>query len=96
MVDYFGVKLLDKEHTDHLISLLKEHYEILEDWEDKICWTHVLLGLQGLQSTPHHNMICLKSYIEVPVRNINKIRISIIPTYTTKLWRVTAVHGTRG
>ena len=35
MVDDFGVKYVGEEHTRHLISVLKEHYEISEDWEGK-------------------------------------------------------------
>ena len=35
VVDYLGVKYQGKEHTYHLVSLLKEHYEILEYWDDK-------------------------------------------------------------
>jgi hypothetical protein len=32
VVDDFGVKYVGKEHAMHLISILKEHYEISEDW----------------------------------------------------------------
>jgi hypothetical protein len=32
VVDDFGVKYVGKEHTMHLINILKEHYEISEDW----------------------------------------------------------------
>ena len=35
VVDDFGVKYVGKEHARHLISVLKEHYEISEDWEGK-------------------------------------------------------------
>ena len=35
VVDDFGVKYVEKEHARHLISALKEHYEISEDWEGK-------------------------------------------------------------
>ncbi len=31
-VDDFGVKYVRKEHALHLISILKQHYEISEDW----------------------------------------------------------------
>ena len=33
VVDDFGVKYVGKEHADHLIAVLKEHYEITEDWK---------------------------------------------------------------
>jgi hypothetical protein len=35
VVDDFGVKYIGKEHAMHLIKILKEHYEVEEDWEGK-------------------------------------------------------------
>ena len=35
VVDNFGVKYVGEEHANHLISMLKEHYEIGVDWEGK-------------------------------------------------------------
>ena len=35
MVDDFGVKYVRKERARHLVSVLKEHYEISEYWEGK-------------------------------------------------------------
>jgi hypothetical protein len=32
VVDNFGVKYIGKEHVLHLIKVLKEHYEVEEDW----------------------------------------------------------------
>ncbi len=32
VVDDFGVKYIGKEHVMHLISILKQHYKISEDW----------------------------------------------------------------
>jgi hypothetical protein len=32
VVDDFGVKYVGKEHAMHLISILKQHYKISEDW----------------------------------------------------------------
>ena len=32
-MDDFGVKYIGKEHVMHLIRVLKEHYEVEEDWE---------------------------------------------------------------
>ena len=38
IVDDFGVKYVGKEHADHLIKVLKEHYEVAEDWDgEKYC-----------------------------------------------------------
>ena len=35
-VDDFGVKYVGKEHADHLITTLRKHYEIEEDWEGQL------------------------------------------------------------
>jgi hypothetical protein len=32
VVDDFGVKYVGKEHVDHLISCIKQKYELTEDW----------------------------------------------------------------
>ena len=32
-VDDFGVKYVNKEDAEHLMSVLKQNYEITEDWE---------------------------------------------------------------
>jgi hypothetical protein len=33
VVDNFGIKYVGQEHVMHLISTLKEHYELSEDWK---------------------------------------------------------------
>ena len=33
---YFGVKYCGKEHAEHLMSVLKEHYDVTDDWEGEI------------------------------------------------------------
>ncbi len=33
VVDDFGIEYLGREQVMHLISILKEHYEISEDWK---------------------------------------------------------------
>ena len=36
-VDNFGVKYNGKKHADHIVSVLKEHYTICQDWKGKRC-----------------------------------------------------------
>jgi hypothetical protein len=36
VVDDFGVKYVGKEHADHLLNALKQHYEVTEDYEGKL------------------------------------------------------------
>ena len=33
VVDHFGVKYQGKEHAQHLMNVLKQDYEVSEDWE---------------------------------------------------------------
>ncbi len=33
VVDNFGIKYIGKEHTKHLINMLKQYYKIKEDWD---------------------------------------------------------------
>jgi hypothetical protein len=35
VVDDFGVEYVGKEHADHLVKVLEEHYAISQDWEGK-------------------------------------------------------------
>ena len=35
VVDNFGIKYVGKEHADHVVRVLKENYEISEDWGGK-------------------------------------------------------------
>jgi hypothetical protein len=36
VVDDFGIKYVGKEHADHLLNVLKEHYTIDINWEGKL------------------------------------------------------------
>ena len=36
VVDDFGIKYIGKEHADHLLNALKEHYTLDIDWEGKL------------------------------------------------------------
>ena len=35
-VDDFGVKYIGKEHAEHLMSVLKQHYDMEEDWKGEL------------------------------------------------------------
>ena len=34
--DNFGVNYIGREHTEHLMSVLKQHYKMSEDWKGDI------------------------------------------------------------
>ena len=36
VVDDYGVKYVGKENSDHLVRVLKQNYDIREDWNGKI------------------------------------------------------------
>jgi hypothetical protein len=67
VVDDFGIKYLGREHMMHLISILKEHYEISEDWKGiKIHRTHPQMGLLGEEGTHIHAWVCQGRISPVP------------------------------
>jgi hypothetical protein len=35
-VDDFGVKYVGKEHAEHLLKVLQEHYKVTTDWKGNI------------------------------------------------------------
>ena len=35
-VDDFGVKYIGREHTEHLMSVLKQHYKMKEEWKGEL------------------------------------------------------------
>ena len=35
-IDDFGVKYIGKEHAEHLMSVLKQHYKMEEDWKGEL------------------------------------------------------------
>ena len=35
-VDDFGVKYIGREHAEHLMSVLKQHYKMEEDWKGEL------------------------------------------------------------
>ena len=36
VVDDFGVKYVGKQHAEHLMSILKQHYDMEEDWKGEL------------------------------------------------------------
>ncbi|KAL7477253.1 hypothetical protein ACHAW6_003069 [Cyclotella cf. meneghiniana] len=36
VVDNFGIKYIGKEHADHLLNTLNEHYTLNIDWDGKL------------------------------------------------------------
>ena len=36
VIDDFGVKYVVKEHAEHLMSIIRQHYQLIEDWEGKL------------------------------------------------------------
>jgi hypothetical protein len=42
VVDDFGVKYVGREHVDHLIASVEQHYAFSKDWEGKLyCGIHI-------------------------------------------------------
>ena len=36
VVDDFGIKYVGREHVDHLLRVLKQHYKLAEDWKGQL------------------------------------------------------------
>ena len=70
VVDDFGVKYEGKEHADHLMSVLKEHYTVTEDWEGSkyigitLDWDYE--GRKVHLSLPGYNTKALKRFHHEP------------------------------
>ena len=48
VVDNFGVKCVNKEDAEHLMSVLKQNYEVTEDWEGgRYIGMHLRWGYPG-------------------------------------------------
>jgi hypothetical protein len=43
VVDDFGIKYVGREHIDHLIAALEDHYEFSKDWEGKLYYAEITL-----------------------------------------------------
>jgi len=70
VVDDFGVKYEGKEHAEHLMSVLKEHYTVTEDWEGSkyigitLDWDYE--GQKVHLSLPGYNAKALKRFHHEP------------------------------
>ena len=74
VVDDFGVKYVGKEHADHLVSVIKENYEVTTDWEGKryvgltLDWDYTLRQVH--LSMPDYVPDALKRFKRVRPRRI--------------------------
>ena len=57
VVDDFGIKYVGKQHAEHLLSVLKEFYDVEEDWNGEIYC--------GITLDWHYN----KGYVDIPMPN---------------------------
>ena len=66
IVDDFGVEYVGKQHADHLLSVLNQHYVMSEDWEGtKFSGIH----LQWNYARRHHDCTCRLSMDDY-IRNL--------------------------
>jgi hypothetical protein len=38
VVDEFGVKCIEKQHAEHIMSVMRQHYKVGEDWNRELCY----------------------------------------------------------
>ncbi|KAL7481488.1 hypothetical protein ACHAW6_008828, partial [Cyclotella cf. meneghiniana] len=58
VVNYFGIKYVQKERAQFLVDALKDHYMISVDLEGKTHGFNIRLGLQKKRSTSYHVRVC--------------------------------------
>ena len=64
VVDDFGIKYMGKEHADHLLSALTDHYKIENNWEGKLyCGIELRWNYEGgwldtsMSTYVHHQLV---------------------------------------
>ena len=89
IVDDFGVKYVNKEDAQHLISVLREHYEVAEDWKGEK-YSGITLDWDYVKREVHLSMpgYCKDALIKFnhTLRKLNhQPHKHTIPTYGTKV-----------
>ncbi|KAL7523648.1 hypothetical protein ACHAXR_000266, partial [Thalassiosira sp. AJA248-18] len=86
VVDDFGVKYVGKEHAEHLLAAIEEHYELDWDYEKR----EVHLSMPGYV---HEALQRFKH--QIPKKEQNQPHRHVIPTYGTKIQYANAADSTR-
>ena len=99
LVDDFGVKYVGKEHANHLVRVLKEKYEISEDWGGK-----KYIGLTfdcdyrkrqvHVSMTGYVNMAMIRFKHQAPKRRQDQPYQHVIPSYGAKVQYAVCPDGT--
>ncbi len=80
-MDDFGIKYVGKEHANHLIATLQEHYTISQDWAGTS-----YLGLTlGSDYTNHTVNISMPGYVEKALQRFQHI-IPARPQHAPHAW----------
>ena len=99
VVDDFGVKYAGKEHADYLVRVLKEHYEIIEDWEGKkyiglmFYWYYIKRQVH-VSMTGYVYMALIQFKYRTPKRKQDQPYKHAIPNYGAKTQYVVGPDGT--
>ena len=57
-VDDFSVKYAVKQHVEHLMAVIQDHYKISSDWKEKKLRSGSRLGLRQTHSAPFNARVC--------------------------------------
>jgi len=57
IVDYFGVQYTGRQHANHLLAALSEHYEVTTDWTGTSFQVLTLNGITRSVPEPHHGRL---------------------------------------
>ena len=90
IVDNFGVKYMGKEHADHLVSVLRQHYEVEVDEEGKKCGGIDLDFDYDKRKVPlsmlgYVDKACARFQQKVPKRSQDSPYQHAIPNYGSKI-----------
>ena len=99
VVDDIGVKYVGKEHADHLVRVLKENYEISEDWGGKkyigLTFDWDYLKRQFHVSMPGYvNMTLTRFKHQTPIQKHDQPYQHVIPNYGAKTQYAVGPDGT--
>jgi hypothetical protein len=90
LVNKFGVKYIGKEHDQHLIKVLREHYTVEEDQSGTIClgitldWDYN--GHKVHLSNPEYVKRALARFVNpIPIKPQHQTHPRTIPMYGAKV-----------
>jgi hypothetical protein len=96
-IDDFGVKYVGREHAEHLLHILRQHYQITVDWSGSSRYIGLNLDWDYEKREVHLSMpgYVKKSSQEIQAPNTTKAPGPTTSPHPTKIWGYHAIcNGT--